>query len=110
MCAENSDHASPLPAALDFYRERSSATGAMASSLSAFLLALLLASSASLARAGHFTNEWAAQIDGGDEEAARVAAELGCVVKGECGGGGPNVAPGRTHGHGPGLQEGGNSK
>ncbi len=31
----------------------------------------------------HYTNEWAAQIAGGDAEAERVARELNCVVKGE---------------------------
>ncbi len=41
--------------------------------------ASLLTSGAS---AGHYTNEWAAHIQGGDEEAHRVAAELNCVVKG----------------------------
>ena len=32
---------------------------------------------------GHFTNEWAVDIEGGKEEADRAARELGCVNEGE---------------------------
>ncbi len=45
--------------------------------LLASLLLLLAASSSS----AHFLNEWAAEIPGGDEEANRVAEELGCNVE-----------------------------
>ena len=41
------------------------------------LLWLFFFAAAHLAR-GHYTNEWAVQVEGGEDEARRVAEQLNC--------------------------------
>ncbi len=47
-------------------------------------VALLLVWSLLVADAsGHYLNQWAVELDGGDQAADRVARELGCINLGE---------------------------